>query len=154
WPRLFAAGLAFEVARSSRCRGLASRRDPSCTSGCGVGVKRGQVWFVDLGDPVGSQSGLRRPVLIVQDDLPTDSRLGAVMVAPMTSNLQRALAVGNVEVSARQSNLPRASVVLVCQVMTVDKSLFGKQQGSLSSRVMAKVDRGLALALGLQGAGL
>jgi hypothetical protein len=38
--------------------------------------------------------------------------------------------------------------------MTVDKSLFDKQQGSLSKRVMAEVDRGLALALGLQGAGL
>jgi mRNA-degrading endonuclease toxin of MazEF toxin-antitoxin module len=76
------------------------------------------------------------------------------MVAPMTSNLQRALAAGNVKVSAKQSSLPRASVVLVCQVMTVDKSLFDKQPGSLSKRVMAEVDRGLALALGLQGAGL
>lgn len=113
-------------------------------------MKRGQVWWVDLGDPVGSQPGLRRPVLIVQDDLLTDSRLGTVMVAPMTSNLQRALAVGNVQVSAKQSSLPRVSVVLVCQVMTVDKSLFEKQQGSLSSRVMAEVDRGLALAFGLQ----
>jgi mRNA interferase MazF len=117
-------------------------------------VKHGQVWWVDLADPVGSEPGLRRPVVIVQDDLLTDSRLGTVMVAPMTSNLQRALAVGNVEVSAKQSSLPRASVVLVCQVMTVDKALFEKQQGSLSRRVMADVDRGLALALGLQGAGL
>ncbi len=117
-------------------------------------MKRGQVWWVDLGDPVGSQPGLRRPVLIVQDDLLTDSRLGTVMVAPMTSNLQRALAVGNVKVSAKQSSLARASVVLACQVMTVDKSLLEKQQGSLSTRVMAEVDRGLALALGLQGARL
>jgi mRNA-degrading endonuclease toxin of MazEF toxin-antitoxin module len=69
-------------------------------------------------------------------------------------NLQRALAVGNVKVSAKQSSLPQPSVVLVCQVMTVNKSLFEKQQGSLSSRVMSEVDRGLALALGLQGAGL
>jgi mRNA interferase MazF len=90
----------------------------------------------------------------VQDDLLTDSRLGTVMVAPMTSNLQRALAVGNVKVAARQSGLRRASVVLVCQVMTVDTSLLEKQQGSLSTRVMAEVDRGLALALGLQGAAL
>lgn len=117
-------------------------------------MKRGQVWWVDLGDPVGSQPALRRPVVIVQDDLLTESRLGTVMVAPMTSNLQRALAVGNIEVSAKQSSLPQASVVLVCQVMTVDKSLFDRQQGSLSTRVMAEVDRGLALALGLQGAGL
>jgi mRNA-degrading endonuclease toxin of MazEF toxin-antitoxin module len=57
-------------------------------------------------------------------------------------------------VAAKQSSLPRASVVLVCQVMTMDKSLLEKQQGSLSTRVMREVDRGLALALGLQGAQL
>ena len=115
-------------------------------------MRRGQVWWVDLGEPQGAQPGFRRPVLIVQDDLLTDSRLGTVMVAPVTSNLQRALAVGNVEVAAKQSGLPKTSVVLVCQVMTVDKSLFAEQAGSLSRRVMSDVDQGLALALGLQQA--
>jgi mRNA-degrading endonuclease toxin of MazEF toxin-antitoxin module len=76
------------------------------------------------------------------------------MVAPMTSNLQRALAVGTVEVSAKQSGLSHTSVVLVCQVMTVDKSLFDRQRSSLSKRVMAEVDRGLGVALGLRGVGL
>lgn len=113
-------------------------------------MKRGEVWWVDLGEPRGSQPGSRRPVVVVQDDLLTESRLGTVMVAPLTSNLQRALAIGNVEVTAKQSGLPKASVVLVCQIMTVDKSLFAEQQGHLSRRVMSLVDRGLALALGLQ----
>jgi mRNA-degrading endonuclease toxin of MazEF toxin-antitoxin module len=72
------------------------------------------------------------------------------MVAPVTSNLQRGLAVGNVEITAAQSGLPERSVVLVCQVMAVDKSLFSEQQGSLSRRIMEKVDQGLTLALGLQ----
>jgi mRNA interferase MazF len=80
----------------------------------------------------------------------TDSLLGTVMVAPLTNNLQRALAIGNVEVTPRQSGLPKPSVVLICQVMTVDKSLFAEQQGSLSQRVMMQVDQGLTLALGLR----
>jgi len=113
-------------------------------------VKRGQVWWVDLGEPRGAQPGFRRPVLIVQDDLLTASRLGTVMVVPMTTNIQRGLAIGNVEVTPKQSGLPKASVVLVCQVMTIDKSLLTEQQGSLSSRVMSDIDRGLSLALGLQ----
>jgi mRNA interferase MazF len=112
-------------------------------------MKRGQIWWVDLGEPRGSQPGFRRPVLIVQDDLLTDSLLGTVMVVPLTSNLQRGLAIGNVEITAKQSGLPKASVALVCQVMTVDKSLFVEQQGSLSRRTMTEVDQGLALVLGL-----
>jgi mRNA interferase MazF len=70
----------------------------------------------------------------------------------MTSNLQRALAIGNVQVTAQQSGLPKASVVLVCQVMTIDNSLFTEQRGSLARRVMSDIDRGLALALGLPDA--
>jgi mRNA interferase MazF len=89
-------------------------------------------------------------VLVVQEDLLTDSRLGTVMVAPLTSNLRRAQAIGNVEVSAKQSGLAKNSVVLVCQVLTVDKALFAEQQGSLSRRILLEVDRGLALALALQ----
>ena len=113
-------------------------------------MRRGQVWWVDLGEPRGAQPGFRRPVLIVQDDLLNDSKLSTVMVAPLTSNLRRALAVGNVEVTPRQSGLPQTSVVLVCQVMSIDRSLLTGQQGALSQRVMQHVDRGLALALGLQ----
>jgi mRNA interferase MazF len=113
-------------------------------------MKRGQVWWVDLGDPLGSQPGFRRPVVIVQDDLLTDSLLGTVMVAPMTSHLQRGLAIGNVEVPPSQSGLPRKSVVLVCQVMTVDKSLLVELAGTLSLRIMKQIDRGLSLALGLK----
>lgn len=113
-------------------------------------MRRGEVWWVDLGEPRGSQPGFRRPVVIVQDDLLTESLLQTVMIAPLTSNLKRALAIGNVKVPPKQSGLPKDSVVLVCQVMTVDKSLLTERQGSLSRRTMAEVDRGLALALGLQ----
>ncbi len=113
-------------------------------------MRRGQVWWVDLGEPQGSQPGFQRPVVIVQDELLTESRLGTVMVAPMTSNLKRALAAGNVAVTSKQSGLPKPSVVMVCQVMTVDRSLFAEQIGSLPHRILSDVDRGLALALGLQ----
>jgi mRNA interferase MazF len=111
-------------------------------------MKRGEIWWADLGDPRRSEPALRRPVLIVQDDLLTDSLLGTVRVAPLASNLRRGLAIGNVEVSATQRDLPKKSVVLVCQVVTVDKSLLSQRQGSLPPRVMADVDRGLTLALG------
>ncbi len=112
-------------------------------------MKRGEVWWVDLAEPVGSEPAFRRPVVIVQDDLLTDSLLGTVMVVPLTSNLRRGLAIGNVEITAKQSKLPQPSVALVCQVMTVDKSLLADRVGTLPRRTMAEVDRGLRLALAL-----
>lgn len=112
-------------------------------------MKRGEVWWVDLGEPRGSEPGFLRPVVVVQDDLLTESQLGTVMVVPLTTNLRRGLAAGNVEIPARHSQLPKASVALVCQVSCVDKSLFTERVASLPRRTVLELDRGLALALDL-----
>ncbi len=112
-------------------------------------MRRGQIWWADLEEPRGSEPGMRRPVLVVQDDLLTDSRLQTVMVVPLTTNLKRAEAIGNVLLHASATGLRRDSVALVCQVITVDKELFTELAGSLPRRVQTRVDSGLKLALDL-----
>ena len=113
-------------------------------------MKRGEVWWADLDEPRGSAAGGRRPVLIVQDDLLTASRLATVMVVPLTTNLQRALAIGNVRLSAAETGLTRESVALVCQVLTLDKDFLDESSGTLPRRKMLTVDAGLRLALDLR----
>jgi mRNA interferase MazF len=112
-------------------------------------MRRGEVWWADLGEPKGSQPSFRRPVVIVQDDLLTQSRLSTVMVVPLTTNLKRAMAVGNVALESRETGLSSPSVALVCQVMTVDRCFFSEQAGTLSRRTRNKLAAGLRLTLGL-----
>ena len=112
-------------------------------------MKRGQLWWADLAEPRGSEPGGRRPVLIVQDDLLTASHLQSVMVVPLTTNLQRAQAAGNVLLRSSETGLNRDSVALVCQVMTLDKSFLDEEVGSLSRRMRQLVDDGLRLSLDL-----
>ena len=112
-------------------------------------IKRGQIWWADLGEPRGSEPALRRPVLVLQDDLLNASALKTVMIAPLTSNLRRAQAAGNVLLASEETGLARESVALVCQVMTLDEELFDELVSSLSARAQRLVDRGLRLALGL-----
>ena len=112
-------------------------------------MRRGEIWWADLGEPRGSEPGFRRPVLVVQDDLLTASALRTVMVVPLTSNLRRAEAIGNVALEPKHTGLPRASVALVCQVMTLDKDVLTELVGSLPRRAARSVDVGLELALSL-----
>jgi mRNA interferase MazF len=112
-------------------------------------VKRGEVWWVDFGEPKGAAPGFRRPVVIVQDDLLTDSALATVVVAPITSNLRRGLAVGNVTLDPKSSGLKQPSVVLTCQLTTVDKAWLAERVGSLARRAQQAIDEGMRLALGL-----
>lgn len=113
------------------------------------GLKRGDVWWVDLGEPKGREPGFRRPVIVIQDDLLNESRLETVMVVPLTSNIRRAEAPGNIALSERDTGLRRQSVALVCQVMTVDRELVTERVGTLPRRSVRHLDAGLALALGL-----
>jgi mRNA interferase MazF len=67
----------------------------------------------------------------------------------MTGRLDRAAAPGNVLVTARQSGLPRDSVVNVSQLFTVDRDVLTERVASLSGGVMHKVDEGLRKILDL-----
>ncbi|MEM9696343.1 MAG: type II toxin-antitoxin system PemK/MazF family toxin [Myxococcota bacterium] len=112
-------------------------------------VHRGEVWWVDLAEPRGSEPGFRRPVIIVQEDLLNQSALATVMVVPITSNLRRARARGNVLLKQRDTGLTKDSVALACQVLTVDELDLDALVGALPQRVMNELDDGLRLTLSL-----
>jgi mRNA interferase MazF len=113
-------------------------------------MRRGEIWWAGLPEPEGSGPGYRRPVLIVQADEFTNSRINTVVVAILTSNLALAQAPGNVLVRSRDSGLPKNSVVNVSQLLTVDKRLLVEKLRALDAADMTKVDGGLRLVLNIQ----
>jgi mRNA interferase MazF len=112
-------------------------------------MRRGEVWWATLPKPDGSGPGMRRPVLIVQSNPFNESRIATVIVAIVTSNLGLAQARGNVRLSRSQSGLPKPSVVNVSQLFTVDKRRLTERVSPLSPHIMARVDEGVRLVLGL-----
>jgi mRNA interferase MazF len=112
-------------------------------------MKRGEVWWADLADPVGSGPGYRRPVLVIQSKPFNESRIATVIVAVITSNLALGEAPGNVRLSKSESGLPKPSVVNVSQVITVDRSILSEKVKSLPGAVVQRVDEGLRLAMAL-----
>lgn len=114
-----------------------------------VTIKRGEIWWADLGEPTGSEPSLRRPVLIVQDNQYNRSRIATVIVLSITSNRKLADMPGNILLSREESGLPKESVINVSQIVTVDKSWLENKAGSVSQAVMEEVDYGLGLVLGL-----
>ncbi|MGQ0632155.1 MAG: type II toxin-antitoxin system PemK/MazF family toxin [Sporichthyaceae bacterium] len=110
-------------------------------------VNRGEIWWVDFGEPVGSAPGFRRPALVVSSDRFNRSRISTVIVSAVTSNLRLGEAPGNVALPA--DSLPKPSVVNVSQLMTVDRALLDERVCALGPTVMAAVDDGLRLTLGL-----
>lgn len=112
-------------------------------------VSRGELWWVDFGEPDGSAPGYRRPAVVVSSDRFNLSRLATVVVAAVTSNLRLAQAPGNVALTTAGSGLPKESVVNVSQLLTIDRRLLDEQAGVLSTAHMRAVDDGLRLVLSL-----
>jgi mRNA interferase MazF len=110
-------------------------------------VYRGEVWWASLPDSMGSEPGYRRPVLIVQDDIFTQSRINTVIVVIITSNTQLAEAPGNTLLQSKATGLPKDSVANVSQVFTVDKKFLIERIGMLPEYLQKKVDEGLRTVL-------
>ena len=68
-------------------------------------MRRGEVWWANLGRPRGSAPGYRRPVVIVQSDDFNRSDLRTVVAAGITSNMKLALAPGRRYLMARRPEL-------------------------------------------------
>lgn len=102
---------------------------------------RGEIWWANLPDPVGSEPGYRRPVLVIQDDTFTQSRINTVIVAIITSNLQLAEAPGNVLLPCEGSGLSKESVVNVSQILTIDKTFLVERIGSIPDYLQEEIDK-------------
>jgi mRNA interferase MazF len=113
-----------------------------------VVISQGDVWWADLADPVGSESGFHRPVIVVQGDSFNRSALRTVVAVPLTSNLRWAAAPGNVRLTARATGLSRDSVANVSQLVALDRSILIERVGRLSSSKLELVLAGIDTVLG------
>lgn len=112
-------------------------------------MQRGEIWWADLAEPAGSAPGYRRPVLLIQADAFTASRIATVVAVVITSNLRLAAAPGTVLLQAAESGLSKDSVINVSQIITIDKLTLDEHIGHVSARTLEAVEQGLRLVLDL-----
>jgi len=112
-----------------------------------VVIAQGDVCWADLPDPVGTEPGFRRPVLVVQGDAFNRSRMATVVCVPLTSNLEWAEAPGNVELPAKSTGLSKDSVANVSLIVAIDRDVLTERVGRVSKKQLELVFAGLDLVL-------
>ena len=110
-------------------------------------IRQGDVYWIELEEPSGSEPGYRHPHVVVQNEVFNASRMNTVVVCALTSNLQRAKAPGNVLLEQDEANIPKQSVVVVSQIFTVDKSQLDEYIGTLSRNRINQILAGIQLLL-------
>lgn len=111
-------------------------------------VKRGDIYYANLNPVVGSEQGGHRPVLIIQNDV-GNKYSPTVIVAAITSQISKAKLPTHVEISGKEFNLDKDSVLLLEQLRTIDKRRLKEKVTHLSEDTMSKVDEAVRISLGL-----
>lgn len=108
-------------------------------------IRQGEIYWVDLGDPRGSEPAFRHPHIVIQNNLFNYSRLNTVVICSLTSNLKRADVPGNVLLQKGEANLPKQSVVNITQIFTVNKSDLEDKIGRVSDTRFGEILNGIKL---------
>ena len=108
-------------------------------------ISQGDIFWVDLDEPGGSEPGYTHPSMVIQNNMFNHSDINTVILCGLTSNLKRANIPGNILLEAGEANLPKQSVVIVSQVFTVDKTQLREHIGALSKKRVRQILDGLKL---------
>jgi mRNA interferase MazF len=108
-------------------------------------IKQGEMYWIDLTEPKGSEPGYRHPHIVIQNNLFNASRINTIVVCSLTSNLKRAKAPGNVLLNQGEANLPKKSVVNISQIFTVNKADLVEKIGQVSDKRITEILDGIKL---------
>ncbi|HTX37396.1 MAG TPA: type II toxin-antitoxin system PemK/MazF family toxin [Bryobacteraceae bacterium] len=114
----------------------------------GASLKRGEVWWADLGSYRPREQTGRRPVVIWQSDTLTRV-LQSVLIVPLTTNLDRANLAGTALVSSSSAGgPPQDSVALAFQMRAIPKSALQAKIRNLDESELEELELATDEALG------
>lgn len=109
--------------------------------------RKGDIYYADLSPVVGCEQGGVRPVLLIQNR--TGNRFSpTVVVAAITGRKKKRMST-HVDLP-KQAGLKKASVVMLEQIRTIDRSRLERYVGRLDEDRLAAVDRALVASFGLK----
>jgi mRNA interferase MazF len=110
-------------------------------------LKRGEIWWADLGPYRPREQTGRRPVVIWQSDTLTRA-LQSVLVVPLTTNLDRARLAGTAMIDASENGLSQTSVALAFQMRAIPKAFLLDRIRSLTESELGELELATDEALG------
>ena len=107
-------------------------------------MNRGEVWWVNFDPAVGGEIRKRRPAVILSNDS-ANKHLNRVQVVPLTAQVSKLYPSEAAVTIAGRPNKAMAD-----QLTTASKERLTKKMGQVSREELDKIERAIAVQLGLQ----
>jgi mRNA interferase MazF len=112
-----------------------------------VSARRGDLWLVDFGEPVGREQAGVRPAVVVSADGLNEGPAGVVMVVPVTS-ARRGLP-SHIEIDDRDSGLDQMSYAKCEDLKSISDRRLVRRLGVVETGVVVEIERVLRYLLDL-----
>lgn len=110
-------------------------------------IKRGEIYFADLRNTVGSEQGGMRPVVVIQNDV-GNLNSPTTIIIPITSRKQKNPMPTHVKIESADI-FKKESIALTEQIRVIDRSRLKYCMGRLSQKDIVRIESAIALSLGL-----
>ncbi len=110
-------------------------------------IWRGEVYYVDLSQPVGHEPAFRRPAVVVSVDILNNGPGGLVVVVPITTTSYGLRS--HVELEPEVSGLDHISYARCDQLRVVSVERLSSRQGIIGPDQMRAIDQALRFVLDL-----
>jgi mRNA interferase MazF len=110
-----------------------------------VSARRGDIWLVDFGQPVGREQAGRRPAVVISADRLNDSPAGVVIVVPCTT-IHRELP-SHVELDPVESGLDEVSYAKCEDIKSVSDQRLVTRLGAANDVSIFAITRALRFLL-------
>lgn len=109
-------------------------------------VDRGEIYWVDFGNTVGSEQSGKRPALVVQNDIGNYYSTTTIVVA-ITSQKKKPLPT-HVSLKKNALNGLQSDSTIVCeQIRTIDKSRLLNKIGEVDCEKQKEVNKAMTISL-------
>lgn len=109
--------------------------------------RRGEIYYADFGDSLDSTINKVRPALIISNNK-GNTHSPTVIVVALSSKYKK-LSLPTHIVLEDNTGLRRRGIVMTEQVKTLDKSSLLKKCGQVSEAFLERVNRAVAISMGL-----
>ncbi|MPZ66481.1 MAG: type II toxin-antitoxin system PemK/MazF family toxin [Pseudonocardiaceae bacterium] len=99
--------------------------------------RRGEIWLVDFGTPIGHEQGYRRPAVVVSADRLNSSRAGLVIVVPVTRT--RRNLPSHVEIEPAESGLRDVSYAKCEDIKSVSRERLVHRIGDAPEQELHRI---------------
>lgn len=110
-------------------------------------TRRGDIWLVDFGNPVGREQAGVRPAVVVSTDRHNDGQSGVLIVVPLTTS-RRGLP-SHIEIEPGTSGLETVSYAKCEDLKSISVKRLVHREGVIEPRSLFEISRVLMFLLEL-----